>query len=1089
MRKPILLFLLIFTSIIYSQSDPIKITGKVVDNNGDSIPGATVTFDKNSVTTDIEGKYSINVKNSKSLLKFSFIGYEPQVKLVGNDKIINVKLVDSNTVLDDVVVIGYGTQKRSKVTAAVSKYQNEKLNEIATSNVISALQGKISGVSIQNQTSEAGADSKITIRGAVSVSASNEPLIVVDGQPYQKGEGQGLNSLNMDDVLSVEVLKDASSAAIYGSRGANGVIIVTTKSGGKSDKIKFSFKHQNGVKVPVELYDIMTTTEYTKLLFKERDLKALDPTVTTNTVPSNITSGYLIEQELLGGKGTDYQREALRTGTYSSYNLSASGGTKSTKFYVSLGHNSDEGMQKFNKIDKYTLSSKLNVELSKKVKMDVTFNPSFTSKETPAENFTNFVRYPSFLPVYHTATTAAFVTQPGSLFPNIKPGDLAHPRHFSNLTYPSMNMTGLLPDGSIKAARVDNPFSSAQNNPVGAVSNQEVNEDNYRLLSGVALTINLAKGLDFKTFGSLTMRYLDRTEWANANANGDNIAAQGLYRTGSFVTLLSENTLNYKKEMGKHSFDLLAGYTAEKTRNKTSQVTGTGYPSDYTRNIGSAASVVQSNGSLVSNVQAYDVRATQNINTRMGLVSYLSRANYSYDDKYILSASIRADGSTMFSKGNQWGYFPAASIGWKVNKESFLKEVDWLSKLLLRASYGSSGNNAIGLYNYADRTFTVNYPTGIGSGTTTQGLVLNPGTQSNNDITWELTNSNNVGFDLSLFKNKINLTVDGYITQTKQLLLEQPSLAITGNLTFINNIGSVRNKGIEIELNTTNIRTKNFKWTTQANLSHTENKVRSLGKENVLRTPGERTEAYQSLVGDPLIQFYGYKTDGVWLSQADIDAAKVSGLTSNLASFFTPGGLKLVDVNGDKVVDTNDRVVTGNPYPDFIYGLTNTFTLNAFDFSLSIQGSQGGELINGDANYNEVKRYGTNYNANRWISAANPGDGKTPYDTIGFNWMLTDYVVENASYVCIKDVSFGYNLPTEYAKKLFLNGLRLYMSGQNLLYYWPKNDTKKGVNAYRGINPEARSQSGVYTNALIDGYQRGAFPIARTVLFGIEINF
>jgi hypothetical protein len=371
---------------------------------------------------------------------------------------------------------------------------------------------------------------------------------------------------------------------------------------------------------------------------------------------------------------------------------------------------------------------------------------------------------------------------------------------------------------------------------------------------------------------------------------------------------------------------------------------------------------------------------------------------------------------------------------------------------------------------------------GSGTGSPVAGLSPNPTIQSNSDITWETTNQFNIGLDLSFIKNRINLNIDAYQSETDALLLYQPSMAFTGVTQAITNIGSMNNKGIEIELSTTNIKNKNFKWTTQANFSHTENKVNELGAEQYIRTLGERNEVYQAKPGDPLIQYYGFKTDGVWLSQAQIDEAKAAGITSSLANLFLPGGLKLVDVNGDKKIDNDDRTIIGNPYPDFIWGMTNVFTYKAFDFSFSLQGSQGGELINGDANYNETKRYNTHYNENRWVSAMFPGDGKTPYDTTGFNWMLTDYVVEDASFVALREVSLGFTMPSEYVNKFGLNGLRLYLSGQNLYYYSP--------DSYRGINSEGRSTSGAfYGSALIDGYQRGAFPIARTVIFGLEVNF
>ena len=1069
MKKPILLFLLIFTSIIYAQADKLKVSGTVVDSKGMSIPGVTVTCEDKSVSTDIDGKYTIAIKNSKSVLKYTFVGFETQIVVVGKEKTIDIVLKESLSTLDEVVVIGYGTQKRSSVTGSVSKFQNEKLNELAVSRVDQALQGKIAGVNIQNTSSEAGTTPKITIRGISSITAGNNPLIIVDGQPNQ----DGLGSLNMADIQSVEVLKDAASAAIYGSRGASGVIIVTTKSG-KTDKVRFKLNYQTGVKNPYEIYPMMTSSDYVRLLYAERDMKKLDPTVVQaqNTVSANNNAMWLIEQELLGGKGTDYQDEVLRTGMYKTVGLSASGGTKSTKYYVSLGYNGDEGMMIHSDFQKFNFLTKLDMELSKKVKLSINMNPQYSTREVPSENFTNFIRYPSFLPVQHNALTENFVSQ-NPQWASLNVGDYAHPRHFSNLTYPSMGMTGLLPDGTYMVPKSGvSPFGSAQNNPMGSLSNQFDNTKDFRFQGAATLTVNLAKGLDFKTMASTFMRYSDRLEWANTDATGDGVANKGIYTKTSFRDLLSENTLVYKNAIGDHSFDAVAGFTAESTKTTNQTVIGQGYPSDNIRTL--------NNATLIT-IPVPGVSPNANINNEIGLLSYLARLNYAYKDKYLLSVSLRTDGSSYFGPGYKWGNFPAASVGWKVNNESFMSNVNWVSKLLLRASYGISGNNRIGDFLFVSSLTNANYISGAGTGTNVPGLAPNPNIQSNPEITWESTYQTNVGFDLSMFKNRVNISVDAYESKTDKLLLNQPTMAFTGVPLVINNIGSMNNKGIEFELSSTNIKTRDFKWTTSANISHTENEVRELGKETYLRSQGERTEVYQTKVGDPLVQFYGFKTDGVWLSQAQIDEAKAAGLTSPLAQMFIPGGLKLVDVDGNNIIDNNDRTIIGNPYPDFIWGMTNVFNYKAFDLSFSFQGSQGGQLINGDPNYNETKRTNLNYTKNRWVSAMFPGDGKTPYETSGFNWMLTDYVVEDASYVALRDITIGFTMPEEFAKKCLVNGMRLYFSGQNMYFYTPSN--------YRGINTEGRSTSGAYSSTLIDGYQRGAFPIPKTVVFGLDINF
>ena len=1076
MKKLLLLFLLIFTSIAFSQNDPKKITGKVVDSKGDPIPSVTVTFEDKDTTTDLEGKYSIEVKNSKSILRFSYLGFAPQIVVVGKNKEINITLVESKSELDEVVVIGYGTQKRSNVTGSISKYKNEKLDEVAVSRIDQALQGKIAGVQVQNISSEAGADAQISVRGISSINAGASPLVVVDGQPIP----DGLATLNMADVASVEVLKDAASAAIYGSRGASGVILITTKSG-KTDKAKYSFKYSTGFKSAYEKYNMMTTSEYINLLYRERAIRITDPLIQAEgvsnpnalnliyqgsaTKTNNLIAGYIIENTMLGGRGYDYQGEVLRNAEFKNIQFGATGGTKATKYYISAGYQGDQGIMLKSNFQKLNFRTKFDIELSKKVKLNVNLNPSYTAKESPAENLTNFWRYPSWLPYQHNALTAAFVNQ-NAQWAGIRPGDYAHPRHFIGLTYNPVYPDGsilYMPDGTTFTTAQGAPSNSAQNNPMASLLSHDINAKSYGLQGGTTLNINITPGLDFKTMNTVYVKYDTKFDWSDRNAEGDGIVNKGIYFDNSYVDLLTENTLNYKKEVGEHTFDVLAGYTAQNTKNTATQTTGLDYASDEFNTLNNALFI--------------DKSGTFGSKNEIGLLSYLGRVNYAFKSKYLLSVSYRTDGSSYFASGRKWGNFPAASIGWAANKEPFLSSVEWLNKLNFRTSYGVSGNNRILNYGFQNLLSASNYSFGPGTGTQTGGQVGNPSINANENITWESTFQTNYGMDLSMLNNRINVTLDIYNSITDKLLLQQATMAFSGVPLSWNNIGSLRNRGFEVELNTTNLK-GNFKWSTSANIAHTENRIIELGNEAYLLNYGERNEIYKSVVGGPLVQFFGYKTDGVWISNQQIAD---SGLTSNLPSALKQGGLKIVDVNGDGVLDTNDRTIIGDPYPDFTWGITNNFSFKNFDLSFSWQGVQGGELINGDPNYSETKSSNVNYNSNRWISPQNPGDGRTPYEDLGFNWMLTDYVVEDASYFALREVNLGYNLPANMANKIGLSSLRLYTSAQNIYFH--------SASSYRGINPEGRSTNGSYSSALIAGYQRGSFPIPRTFVFGIDINF
>ncbi len=1040
------------------------ITGKVINQGGnDPLMGVNILADKQKagVTTNANGSYSISVDKSTSVLIFSYVGYATQTVLIGDMTSIDVAMVVAESAVEEVVVVGYGTQKKSSVTGAVSKYQNDKLDETAFSRLDQALQGKIAGVQIQNITSEAGADPKIRIRGLSSINAGAGPLVVVDGHPVP----DGLSFVNMADVQSVEVLKDAASSAIYGSRGASGVIIVTTKSG-KANKPKFGLKFSNGYKDAYALYPMMTTTDYTKMLFDEAALKLTDPSITPPTLTQIASTpergAYIIEQNLRGGEQTDWQKEAIRTANVKNLQLNVSGGNSGVTYYVSGGYQNDQGMMYHSEYERFNIRSKIDAQLSKRIKLSFNINPSYIKRERPSVNYIDFVRFQSYLPVYLNEMLATYVRLDPQ-WADVKAGDFAQARYFNGRAY-----SGLMPDGSTWTnTSLITPFNTANNTPKSIMETRTITSHDYRALTSGDLTINIIPGLDFKSLASAYVNYTTGLDYAKRNSNRAGEVNRGVYTNRLFVDLLNENTLNYSKQFKDHSLNVLAGFTAQKTNIQEEQTVGIDFPNDNITTLNTALLI--------------DMASTFNLRNKVGLLSYLGRVNYSYLDKYLVSASFRADGSSYFAPGNKWGYFPSVSVGWLANKEKFLQNVEWISNLKFRASMGATGNNRIVDFAFVDLLYAANYPIGAGTGAVGVGQLPSRNILSNENITWEKTIQYNGGMDLSLFKNKISLSLDVYQSKTDQLLLQQASLGFAGVPLYWNNIGRLQNDGIEFEMTSNQVRTKNFKWSTSANISHNNNSILELGAEAFLLNQGERTELYMNKVGAPLIQYFGYKTDGVWLSQEEINAALAKGLTSSLSNVFVAGGLKLVDINGDNKLDVNDRSVIGNPYPDFTWGITNNLNYKSFDLSFMIQGVQGGTLINGDANYNETKRYNRSYNTNRWVSPLYPGDGKTPYSTLGFNWMLTDYVVEDASYYALREVLLGYTLPENWAKKAKLSSMRLYFSAQNIFFHSAAN--------YRGINPEARMTSGNYQTPLVDGYQRGGFPMQKTLMFGVDVNF
>lgn len=1042
----------------------VKIKGVVKSEDGQGIPGVSVVIkDTNKgVSTNEKGEYEISVQKGK-ILEFKSIGYKTHLQGVANATTINVTLVDDVNAMNEVIVVGYGTQKKSTVSSAVSKLENKNLDEIPTSRLDNALIGKIAGLTVQNNTSEAGADPTLRVRGASSINANAEPLVVVDGHPI----ADGLAFINPYDVESIEVLKDAASSAIYGSRGANGVILVTTKKG-TADKPKFSVKSFYGLKEAYEVYPILTTSQYTELLFAEAKLRENDPSVpatSKNLINANERAAYIIENQI-SGSPTDWQEESLRNAGIYNLQLNVAGGKKDLRYYVSGNLQQDQGVMKDSENNKGNIRVKLDINLSPKLMLNVNINPTYTKIQRPSENFTNYYRFPSFLPVFHSAFTSAFVNQ-NAQWANLRSGDWAQARHFTNLTY-----AGTMPDGSFwQSTGAVSPFSSTNNTPLSHAEREDRFQESYRFQSGTDLTYNPNKNLSFKS--SVGAYYLAREDrnFIRSEARKDGDVNQATITTGTTVDILWENTMNYTKSFGDHNFKGLLGFTMQSNSVKGSQQIGYNFPSDDFSTLNQAA--------------YFDQAPAIPVNVKTGLISYLGRINYDYQGKYIATASLRTDESSIFGPGNRRGWFPAFSAGWNIASESFMKgSKKWLESLKLRASYGETGNNRITPFSYLDLLFRSNYVFGEGTGQVSPGQSPNNLVTFGPNITWETTKSTNIGLDVGLFRNKIQLSLEYYRAITDNLLLQQAQQAIAGSDSFWTNNGKIRNHGFEVELTSNNISNKNFNWTTSLNVAANRNKLLKLGgDEPYLFNYGERSEIYASIVGQPYVQFFGYKTDGVWLSQADADAAVAGGQTSILQSYYREGGVKLKDINGDNKIDLNDRVIMGNPFPDFTWGITNTIRYKKFDLNILMQGSQGGQLINGDLFYNESKRQNERYIKNRWVSPANPGDGKTPYFTNGIaaDLLLTDYGVESATYAYLRNIIVGYTLPAKALKKFNVSSLRLYASVDNVFFITGSS--------YRGINPEARLTTASYASPVVAGYQRGGFPVNRTYTFGLDFNF
>jgi len=1047
------------------------VTGTVTDKTtGQPMIGVTILLKGTStgLFSNIDGKYSVTITDPNAVLVFSYVGYETQEIAVAGQKYINVQLEQSIEAIDEVVVVAYGTQKKSSLTGSVASLKAEKLDEIPLARVDQALQGKMAGVQINNTSPLAGDAPQIRVRGLGSISTNIEPLVVIDGFPVQ----DGLSMVSMGDVESIEVLKDASSSALYGSRAANGVILITTKSG-NIVKPKYSFKMYNGIRSAYKIPGVLSTSEQTKLFRQEADLRRLDPAVdgTSATMPFDLTSegdqlSYLLI-DFAGGE-TDWVKEALRDpgGKIQSYQLSASGGDKNSKYFISANYNSEEGIMKKSNYNKFSFRTKLDSKLSKNVMVGVNFTPTFSIKTAPAEDLTTALRSPSWIPIRHTEASAALTGR--------QVGEYAHASHYGRL-----DLSGPGLDNEIWHVTSASASGSSAHNPVSVNERTDISTNDYRLQGNAYLTIEILPGLQFKTSNGVYAAYSEFNEKAQSEASKDG-EPNSLDRVTNLRTdLLSENTLNYTKKISDHEIGALFGYTMQKTTNKNNVIIGTNFPDEELLSFNMATVILLDSPLLPGTTSYYYSEA---------MMSFLGRLNYSYKGKYLISASFRSDGSSKFAEGHKWGSFPAVSAGWRVSEESFLKNNKIVSNLKLRLSYGLTGNNNIPQYSYMNYLNTSNYDLGAGTGTLVPGLASNNDATGNPLITWEQTSEVNYGIDLGLYKNRLTLTVEYYNSTTIQLLLKQPAMYITGHQTFWNNIGKVSNSGIEMELSTINFNKKNFTWKTSANFSANKNKLLNYGNKDKEDNFGERNEVYRAVVGQPSIQFYGYKSDGVYVTFEEVAAALAKkdegGIPFNYGD-FTPviGGLKVVNTNGDNKIDFNDRVVIGNPFPDFTWGITNTFTYKFFDLSFLFQGVQGVDVIDGNMNYNETLRTNTAYTDNRFVSPMFPGDGKTTYgtNTPGKSLLLSDYAVQDGSYAALRDFTFGFTVPIAFAKKIKINGLRIYLSAQNPLYFMAPG--------YNGVNPEARRTSGTYNNPLIDGYQRGVYPINRTFTAGVDITF
>jgi TonB-linked SusC/RagA family outer membrane protein len=811
-----------------------------------------------------------------------------------------------------------------------------------------------------------------------------------------------------------------------------------------------------------------------ELLFEEAELRMQDPavdgietsTMEYNMVTNNERTAYLISRYIVD-EPTDWLSEALRNhGTNQSYQLSASGGDPNKQYYISGNYNSENSIMKKSSYDKFSLRTKVDFKLSDRVTVGVNFNPTYSKRIRPRVNLTDYMRFPSWMPIRHNEASAALT---GSVA-----GEYAQVPDFSGTS-----ISGIGLDGEVWNMAAVNPWSSGNQTPVSIRERTDISYDDYKAQTNFYLSVDILPGLQFKTSNGVYFSYREYNMREQTEANKAGLPNKLSRETTLYTDLLSENLLTYNKTINGHELSGLLGFTMQTTSDKYNQIVATGFPDEERLSFNMASDLIKNTSSTDGVTSYYFSEA---------LVSALGRLTYSYKGKYLVSTSLRADGSSKFAAGHKWGIFPSGSVGWRISEEDFMAGLNTISNLKVRASYGLTGNNSIPQYSYMNTVNTLDYVTGSGNGEFVSGMSSNSESLGNEDITWEQLGEANFGIDFGLMNNRFNASLEYYNSNTIQLLLRQPAMYITGHQSYWNNIGKVNNRGIELELKVNIISGTELTWVTTANFSRNKNKLLNYGDKEKEDNFGERAEVYRAQVGEEAIQFFGYKSDGVWTSFEEVDEAlSMTDEEGNPFDWtvFRPiiGGLKVVNTDDNNSLDTDDRIVLGSPYPDFVWGITNTFTYRGFDLSFLFQGSQGGELINGNIYYNEQLRLNRAYTVNRFVSPMFPGDGKTVYSTTtpGNQILLSDYPIESATYISMRDFLFGYTVPVDIVRSIGISNVRVYFSAQNLIYIMGSD--------YRGVNPEARTTSGNYNNPLIEGYQRGVFPLYRTFVLGADITF
>lgn len=984
------------TNSITTPQQQKSVSGKVTDSSGSPLPGVSVVIKGAAIgtITDANGYYSLSDTPANTTLVFSFVGMKSQEIAIGVKTSINVILEEATIGIEEVVAVGYGTQRKKDLTGSVAVIKTSDLRSLPVPSISDALQGRAAGVQVITSGTP-GSDATFRIRGTGTINNSN-PLIVIDGLPVSGG----LNQLNMDDVESLQVLKDASATAIYGSRGANGVVIVTTKRGTNGES-QVNFNYSYGMQQTTNMTDVLNASQFAALHNDMLSNAGLVPN------PANANPESL-------GTGTNWMEEFFRTAPMQNYSVSYSGSGDKTNYYISGNYYDQEGIVINTGFKRYTLQLNTNSKVTSKLKLGNSLTLNSDVKTSGDYSIRNAM--------------LALPTQPVFRASGNYSGPIAQPIYDGDVT-----------------------------NPIGLAKTVENTTKGYNLIGSVFGELEIYKGLIFKSNFGVQANFWDSRTWS-PKYQWDSSKKENSYLGQQYnknITWVWDNTLTYEYAIEKHRIGVMAGTSAQENRYNFMNGSVQNFASDITQQL--------NNGTLQPTVGG---------NTASwALFSYMGRVNYSFADKYLVTATVRRDGSSRFGEGNKYGIFPSASLAWRISEEDFFKNISFVNDMKLRAGYGVTGNQEIGNYSFASALNTIKYNF---NGNIVSAVV--PTVMPNPSVQWEEQQQANIGFDATLLNQRVDLTFDAYIKQTDQMLVPMSVPVSTGYSDIYVpsvNAGKMENRGVELAINTKNL-TKELKWNSSFNISINQNKVVSINDTIPMSSGSIGLNQNLALIqaGQPINFFYGFKTDGIFQSQAEVDSHAVQVPGDDPNNRTSAGDIRFVDLNDDGIINDKDRTYLGNPNPTFIFSLNNSFSFKGLDLSVFLQGIAGNEICNANRFWSEAMAVAQNQTTETLKRWTGPGTSNTMpraiFNDPNKNTRPSDRYIEDGSYLRIKNVTLGYTIPKLLMKKVHISSARIYVSAQNLHTF----------SKYKGFDPE------IGTN----GIDNSVYPVTQTFTVGVNLG-